>query len=90
MSVSRKFLDSEGVTWQVYELEPLASRDAVREAGWLYFFSRGVTRVLSAYPDDWRQMDWPGLERLCVRAGPPGESPHPDRPAMTSGAGITT
>ncbi|HUQ82821.1 MAG TPA: hypothetical protein VM076_16845 [Gemmatimonadaceae bacterium] len=71
MAPTRKFVDSEGVHWQVYELsgDPLAS--GFSGEGWLYFFSRGATRSLAAYPDDWAVMDWRGLERLCRHARPP-------------------
>jgi hypothetical protein len=72
VAVTRKFVDSEGVNWQVYELsaEATAATEA-REVSWLYFFARDETRSLTAYPDDWSLMDWPGLERLCHRAQPP-------------------
>jgi len=68
---SRKFIDSDGVHWQVYELSNDTSVDSLRTDGWLYFFSRGATRSLATYPDDWAVMDWPGLERLCRNASPP-------------------
>ena len=68
MALSRKFIDSDGIHWQVYEL---SDDTAVRDRSWLYFFARGVTRSLSTYPDDWGMMDWPGLERLCRHARPP-------------------
>lgn len=73
MAVTRKFVDSEGVNWQVYELsaEAAAAATEAREVSWLYFFARDETRSLAAYPDDWPLMDWPGLERLCHRAQPP-------------------
>ena len=73
MAVSRKFVDSHGVHWQVYQLAAADGGDDGDSSGdgWLYFFSRGVTRSLAPYPDDWSQMDWPGLERLCRRARPP-------------------
>ena len=71
VALSRKFIDSEGVHWQVYELADEARADDLEGGGWLYFFSRGATRSLSSYPDDWVSMDWPGLERLCHRAEPP-------------------
>ena len=73
MAISRKFVDSDGVHWQVYQLAPADGGhdgDGDRD-GWLYFFSRGVTRSLAPFPDDWSQMDWPGLERLCGCARPP-------------------
>ena len=68
MAPSRKFVDSEGIHWQVYEL---ADEARTSERSWLYFFSRDATRSLVGYPDDWASMDWPGLERLCRRARPP-------------------
>ena len=73
MTISRKFVDSHGVNWQVYQLTPPdgAYDDDGGRDGWLYFFSRGVTRSLAPFPDDWVQMDWPGLEGLCRRARPP-------------------
>ena len=73
VAVSRRFVDSDGVHWQAYQVTALDTRI---DAGgtherWLYFFSRGVTRSLTAFPDDWSQLDWPGLERLCRLARPP-------------------
>jgi len=70
VAVTRKFIDSEGVNWQVYELASEAATES-REDSWLYFFARDETRSLAVYPDDWAVMDWPGLERLCHRAQPP-------------------
>lgn len=70
MALTRKFVDSEGVHWQVYELSDDGATTHV-ESGWLYFFARDATRSLAAYPDDWSVMDWPGLEQLCHRARPP-------------------
>jgi hypothetical protein len=71
VALTRKFVDSEGVHWQVYELSGDAPVGDLRAGSWLYFFSRGATRSLSAYPDDWAVMDWPGLEQLCRHARPP-------------------
>jgi hypothetical protein len=71
VAVTRKFVDSEGVNWQVYELSGVAAASHPREGSWLYFFARDDTRSLATYPDDWSLMDWPGLERLCHRAQPP-------------------
>jgi hypothetical protein len=68
VALTRKFIDSDGIHWQVYEL---SEDTAVRDRSWLYFFSRDETKSLSAYPDDWAVMDWPGLERLCQHAKPP-------------------
>lgn len=71
MALSRKFIDSEGVHWQVYELSDDNPASELQAGGWLYFFSRDATRSLAAYPADWSMMDWPGLERLCRHARPP-------------------
>jgi hypothetical protein len=81
VAVSRKFIDSEGVHWQVYELADEAHRDDLGAGGWLYFFSRSATRSLSSYPDDWASMEWPGLERLCHRAEPPASRERTGGPA---------
>jgi len=70
VALTRKFVDSDGIHWQVYELSTDASNGMSGES-WLYFFSRSATRSLSRYPDDWAVMDWPGLERLCHSARPP-------------------
>lgn len=79
MAVSRKFVDSNGVHWQVYQLTAGdgGDHDALAGDGWLYFFSRSATRSLAPYPDDWSQMDWPALEQLCRRARPPIRTPPP-------------
>lgn len=71
MAATRKFVDSEGVHWQVYELSGDVLANAISGESWLYFFSRSVTRSLASYPDDWALMDWQGLERLCRSARPP-------------------
>ena len=47
MALSRKFIDSDGIHWQVYEL---SDDTAVRDQSWLYFFSRSVTICRSASP----------------------------------------
>ena len=87
MALSRKFIDSEGVHWQVYELTDEARADDLGGCGWLYFFSRGATRSLSSYPDDWASMDWPGLEHLCHRAEPPvGRERKARRTVLAQGA----
>lgn len=70
MALSRKFVDSDGLHWQVYELSDDGVAGA-RSGRWLYFFARDATRSLAAFPDDWAAMDWPGLERLCRIARPP-------------------
>ena len=82
VALSRKFVDSEGVHWQVYELTSDAGPAAMGADSWLYFFSRSATRSLAAYPDDWGSMEWPALERLCRLAHPPAarrQKPAPPR-----------
>lgn len=59
-----RFLDRHGFSWTVLELRS----HEVGGAGSLYFFSGGSTLRLSAYPDDWADMDWAALDRLRVRA----------------------
>ena len=83
MSVTRKFIDSDGIHWQVYEL---SDDTAVRDRSWLYFFSRDETKSLSPYPDDWAVMDWPGLDRLCHHARPPARR-ESVRPLTTAAQG---
>ena len=83
MALTRKFIDSDGIHWQVYEL---SDDNALDDRGWLYFFSRGVTKSLSTYPDDWAIMDWPGLERLGLHATPPARRDF-RRPLTRAGQG---
>jgi hypothetical protein len=83
VALTRKFIASDGIHWQVYEL---SDDTAVRDRSWLYFFSRDETKSLTAYPDDWAVMDWPGLERLCERAKPPARRDS-RRPLTTAGQG---
>ena len=45
-----------------------ALADAPAPRGRLYFFSRGTTLVLSAYPDDWPDLSWAELDALRGRA----------------------
>ena len=77
MNRSRRFIDSEGFSWQVYELQRAADDVAPSssapgsDVGWLYFFSREITRSLSPYPRDWIDLSWPALENLCRRATVP-------------------
>jgi hypothetical protein len=67
---TRRFTDSFGFQWQVVEIEGDATvavdRGAARR-GWLYFFSRGATRVLRDYPVGWRELAWSELEQLCAQ-----------------------
>jgi hypothetical protein len=70
MGVSRKFVDSFGFSWQVWEIAPEVppAASADHAPGWLYFFSRGTTRRLHAYPSDWFGRNWADLEDLCGSA----------------------
>jgi hypothetical protein len=75
VSGSRRFIDGYGFSWQAWELAsfdgraPEASRaDAAPPHGWLYFFSRGTTLVLTEYPADWTAMSWGELDTLRCRA----------------------
>jgi hypothetical protein len=73
VNASCKFIDSEGFAWQVYEVSRADQVASVEDtsSGWLYFFSRDITRVLSSYPVDWFELDWPDLEALCRSAAQP-------------------
>jgi hypothetical protein len=88
VSSSGRFIDSVGFTWQVYEVvgAPVSARFADRAEqeldGSLYFFSRGISRVLSPYPADWRDRTWGELEELLGRA----RAPH-SRAARLAAAG---
>lgn len=87
VALSRKFIDSEGVHWQVYELADNGPANHPQTGSWLYFFARGATRSLTVYPDDWAAMDWPGLEKLCRHATPPvAREPAIRRPMTAQGA----
>lgn len=71
MADQLSFLDSQGMAWDVCELgAPPANTVAPdREQGsGLYFLSRGETRKLRDYPDDWATLPWSGLRALCERA----------------------
>jgi hypothetical protein len=73
---ARRFVDSFGFHWDVVEIDgeqgpgnvagDLMARPGTQ--GWLYFMSRGWTRVIRNYPADWRNLDWVELEDLCADA----------------------
>lgn len=77
-------MDSYGFQWTVSEIErdhPRESRGSLAdtrivERGWLYFFSRGCTLVLTRYPDDWNSASWEDLELLCRKAIVLGQDVH--------------
>jgi hypothetical protein len=77
VSESKRYLDSDGFTWQVCEI-PVADTAPFVDAsgvemhrGSLYFLSRLGTRVMSPYPSSWVAMSWHELEGMCRRAAPP-------------------
>jgi hypothetical protein len=78
MSERRRFIDSNGYSWQVYEIAradagPVTDeRGRVLREGSLYFFSRDDTRVLSPYPADWVVASW---RELVIRRGPGSGAP---------------
>ncbi len=69
---SRKFLDSDGVTWDVFDVHPGSRRRiTVSEGlgkGWLAFVSMKEKRRLVEYPEDWWLMSVTDLGRLCASA----------------------
>jgi hypothetical protein len=73
VSGATRFQDADGFTWQVWEVPraDLLAGERDEERGWLYFFSRDITRVLSRYPANWRDLSWPELEYLCRGASSP-------------------
>lgn len=66
MQRSRRFIDSTGFAWQVWEIAPGGSVPADRAAAraWLYFFSPGTTLVLRSFPDEWEGLSWEALDAL--------------------------
>lgn len=69
MGSSRQFVDSFGFSWQAVEIVKEADAAASGASDrWLYFLSRGTTRRLRNYPDQWLTMNWTDLEDLCTRA----------------------
>lgn len=68
MQGSRRFIDSTGFSWQVWEIASRARSTTlaghVPSPGWLYFFSRGTTLVLRRFPRDWEALSWGELEEL--------------------------
>ena len=92
MSDTRLFTDSFGFHWQVIEIEPEANVAVDRGGGlrgWLYFFSRGATRVLRDYPAQWRDLTWSELEDLCARGVERG-SDRPGRLLQPPASGLAT
>lgn len=70
MGVSRHFVDSFGFSWQALEIkrEVVAPRGISTSDNWLYFLSRGTTRRLRTYPEQWMRLSWTDLEDLCTMA----------------------
>jgi len=76
---SLRFLDSFGFHWQVVEIAreeatqlTMLHSDDANPRGWLYFISRGWTRVIRDYPAEWPGLGWAELEDLCAAAVPLG------------------
>ena len=69
MGASRQFVDSFGFSWQAVEItREGATVEEPTSDNWLYFLSRGTTRRLRSFPDEWFAMSWTSLEDLCTRA----------------------
>ena len=70
MGASRQFVDSFGFSWEAVEITREIPRVDLPspDDGWLYFLSRGTTRRLRGYPNEWRSLEWADLEDLCTRA----------------------
>jgi hypothetical protein len=68
MGERRQFIDSSGFAWQVWEIIRSADDHPERAGHWLYFFSRGTTRVTSEFPATWGDLSWDALEDLCARS----------------------
>ena len=67
----RRFIDSTGFSWQIWEIAQHAHdvpADSAPAPSWLYFFSRGTTLVLDSFPDEWSTLEWKELEDLRRRA----------------------
>ncbi len=67
--VHRNFRDSHGVEWSVWAVYPdKRSRSTLRgpfAQGWLTFEAGEDRRRLSPIPENWQQLDEPGLVALC-------------------------
>lgn len=69
MGATRQFVDSFGFAWEAVEItRQTATIEGPVSDSWLYFLSRGTTRRLRSFPDDWVGMHWTDLEDLCTRA----------------------
>lgn len=70
----RRFIDTEGWTWEALECPhaPVSTTSRLRatEHPVLYFMSRLETRRLDDVPSDWSSLPAAGLARLCDRAVP--------------------
>jgi hypothetical protein len=75
MGVSRQFVDSFGFSWQALEISRDATDDKNSER-WLYFLSRGTTRRLRSFPQDWAASSWADLQDLCASAEVVGTDAH--------------
>ena len=67
----RTFADAQGVTWEVWDTVPDASRRMVQPGyadGWLTFQADGEKRRLAPIPVAWADLPEPHLEILRRRA----------------------
>ena len=72
------FTDSDGIEWMVTEINdpglrlipPELLRSPEFRGGWLLFQAASAKRRLAPFPENWRELSEPELERLCARARP--------------------
>lgn len=67
----RRFIDSTGFSWQIWEIAQAHREtfaDRASPPSWLYFFSRGTTLVLRDYPEEWESLTWSEIETLRQNA----------------------
>jgi hypothetical protein len=64
----REFVDSQGVTWRVWNTRPSRGEmlSGEYEHGWLTFESAGSLRRCTPIPSDWETVPPEELERLCL------------------------
>lgn len=67
---TRRFVDSNGVSWRVWSTVPGGVRVLTPDyaQGWLTFESERELRRLAPMPDDWDSRPDAELQRLCERA----------------------
>jgi hypothetical protein len=69
---ARKFADSSGAVWEVFEVHRSSSKPGAvsggLEQGWLAFTNGDTKRRLAPFPPGWETVSEPELERLCTTA----------------------